>query len=190
MDILQRTPCHVHTFDCTGNITRFQVPEHDRLFFHYECLHGGGGSENEEENLNDDDKYFTLAELTEKYNHAQIDLLKMDIEGFEWGVFEEWHRAYTTTSIASPMTGMVVDDGGNNSDNNRAMTMLPMQMLVEIHYRTIRELYPYIHRDWKSEQDLVELARKLFDMGYAVSNHDDNAHCLHCVELTMVRTYC
>jgi hypothetical protein len=37
-DILRLTSCHIHTFDCTGNEARFQVPNNDRLTFHHICL--------------------------------------------------------------------------------------------------------------------------------------------------------
>ena len=38
LGVLKSTSCEVHTFDCTGDRSRFKVPPSNRLFFHYECL--------------------------------------------------------------------------------------------------------------------------------------------------------
>jgi hypothetical protein len=38
LDILKKTPCEVHTFDCTGDISRFKKPDDPRLTFHHVCL--------------------------------------------------------------------------------------------------------------------------------------------------------
>lgn len=173
MDILARTTCEVHTFDCTGAIERFIVPKNGRLHFHHECLHGGTGPK-------PGPNFLTLAEMTHKYNHTQIDLFKMDIEGFEWGVFDAFYHQYSDHKDKS-IEGTADNAGG----------VLPMQMLVEVHYQTqFKELFHDHRKDWKFEEDVISLARNLFAMGYIVVKHDDNAACKHCVELTLVRAYC
>jgi hypothetical protein len=184
LDILKRTSCEVHTFDCTGNITRFKVPSNDdgRLHFHYECLHGGitaGGTA-----LPPGPNFLTLAEMAHKYGHTKIDLLKMDIEGFEWGVFDGFNYHHRQQHIGNASS--------ISSNSNSIMELvLPMQILVEVHYRTqFRELFAYQSKDWKFEEDMISLARQLFQMGYIVIKHDDNRACPHCVELTLVRAYC
>jgi len=38
LDIINRTQCNVHTFDCTGKFARFHKPSHSRIHFHHICL--------------------------------------------------------------------------------------------------------------------------------------------------------
>ena len=66
-----------------------------------------------------------------------------------------------------------------------------MQLLVEVYYRTqMHELWPEIGVIFKDEIDIVELQAHLLRMGYVVANRDDNAECLHCTELTLLRHKC
>jgi len=156
--MLKNTPCDIHTFDCTGNQSRFNVPPSNRLFFHYECL-GSLPKEN----------FFTLDQLSAKYGHKQIDLLKMDIEGYEFDVFD------SLLSSAGLMSA-------------------PMQILVEVHYRS-QMGFPGanvngVEVDWKHEFDLFNLSSYLLKAGYIVANRDDNIYCKHCTELTLLRLLC
>lgn len=161
LDILKHTQCEVHTFDCTGDQTRFRVPVNDgRLHFHYECLHGGIAGTEKPSPL-----FLTLEEITQRNGHRQIDLFKMDIEGFEYGVFEYFQS---------------LED----------KQFLPMQMLTELHYRAQPPLINNSRIDWKQEIDLVNVAQLLFDLGYIVARRDDNRACKHCSELTLIRVYC
>jgi hypothetical protein len=121
-DLLQKTPCHIHTFDCTGPLDKFQKPPNDRLHFHHVCL----GPTSEPANANDpkcapgfEERHpgkcgetWTLLEMQQKLHHKRIDLFKMDIEGFEWPMFESWP---------------VLDDQKRSEELS-----LPMQILVEV----------------------------------------------------------
>lgn len=163
LDVLAKTPCEVHTFDCTGNITRFQVPENPRLHFHHICL----GTENKE---NDTGEFWTLNKMTDTLNHKQIDLLKVDIEGYEFPLFQSWP---------------------NREHKTYERTVLPMQVLVEVHYQTqMPELSNWHRGDWKYVTDMVNLQEHLLKMGYATIFRDDNRFCPHCSELTLVRVRC
>ena len=117
LDILQRTPCEVHTLDCTGPRKRFIVPSNPRLHFHHVCL----GAEPQEASPNCTHRkamcgpVSTLEQIQEMLGHheTKIDLLKMDIEGSEWPMLEGW----PTLSDA------------DETDNRVA---LPMQILMEV----------------------------------------------------------
>jgi hypothetical protein len=65
--------CEVFTFDCTSNPPANPIA---RLTFDKLCL---GNMEH--------GPYHTYEYITSKYNHSRIDLLKMDIEGYEVDVF-------------------------------------------------------------------------------------------------------
>ena len=118
-DALKKTPCEIHTFDCTGNITRFVKPNNDRLHFHHICL----GTEHEAAPeictvAGKCGETWTLMEIQKHFNHKRIDLYKMDIEGFEWGILNSWPEL-TNIPLAENM-------------------LLPNQLLIEFHYRVRR----------------------------------------------------
>jgi len=170
LDILQRTPCEVHTFDCTGPITRFTKPTDPRIHFHHICL-GSEPKAGKElcRGIGKCGETWTLADMASKLGHNQIDLYKMDIEGFEWPVFQSLFHS------------------DNKGDDN---AHLPMQLLVEIHYKTqFSELGPR-RKDFKYPKDIVDLQKNLLELGYFVTNRDDNRACKHCTELTLMRVQC
>jgi heptaprenylglyceryl phosphate synthase len=106
----------------------------------------------------------TLYEIQMMLGHKRIDLFKMDIEGHEWPVFESWSEL---------------------SDTNQASDkVLPMQVLVEIHYQWVELKHEFL------AANLVRLQEHLLKMGYAVAARDDNQTCAHCSELTLVRYQC
>jgi len=172
MDILQNTPCDVYSFDCTGPRSRFQVPENVRMHFYYKCL---GSEYAPAPKITPGTKgirgeIMTLQQIKEMLNHTQIDLLKFDIEGFEWPIFESWPEA---------------------TDPLYEETILPMQVLVEVHYRThMTDLALSSGYDFKYDTDFVRLASHLLKVGYATMIRDDNPHCRHCTELTLFRYRC
>ena len=72
--MLRATPCAIHTFDCT--VDGATKPADSRIVFHRQCLGDGGAP-----------GFFSLPQLAAQNGHTRIDLLKMDIEGGEYGVF-------------------------------------------------------------------------------------------------------
>jgi hypothetical protein len=184
-DILAKTPCHVHTMDCTGPASRFQKPISDRLSFHHVCLGDQHVPYNQDTNCTDATTIcgpiLTLRQIQVMLGHIRIDLFKMDIEGYEWPLFESWP---TLT-------------GSSTTDCAAEQTILPMQILVEIHSRThMAGLWPagkkgkVWREDWKSAVHHIRLQEHLLKAGYTVANRDDNVRCKHCTELTLVRTQC
>jgi hypothetical protein len=174
MDVLAKTPCEVHTFDCTGPITRFTKPEHERLHFHHVCL----GQKNKpapaepasESKSAVHGEFWTLEKMQKTLKHSQIDLFKIDIEGYEFPMLDFWPDL---------------------TDMNAPTAVLPMQVLVEVHYQThMTELSGHPRIDWKFSTDLINLQTHLLKMGYIVANRDNNNRCKHCSELTLVRIRC
>jgi hypothetical protein len=178
LDILKETPCEVHTFDCTGNITRFHKPTNPRLKFHHICLGAEHVPYNQDQECDGGicGDILTLYQIQIMLGHKRIDLFKIDIEGYEWPLFKSWPELSDTNQVAD--------------------MVLPMQILVEVHYRTqMEDMWPPGHtgkwrRDFKSAQDMVKLQEHLLKTGYAVSVRDDNQRCKHCTELTLVRYQC
>lgn len=165
-DLLDRTPCSIHTFDCTGPKERYNAPNNSRHFFHHVCL----GAEHEESPEICKGSYnikcgptWTLKEMQQHLGHRQIDLLKMDIEGWEWQLMESWPEMTSPESLGF---------------------YLPMQVAVELHTSS----------KWRRKQKyawkVATLHHHLLKVGYAVIERDDNPYCPHCSELTMLRVRC
>ena len=177
LDLLAKTPCEVHTFDCTGPLSRFQKPDDERIHFHHVCLgtqHEGILPEEECKNENNKcGETWTLFEMQQRLEHNRLDLLKIDIEGFEWPLFESWPEL---------------------ADRASDEMILPMQILVEVHYQTqfpqLRTPRVGPRMDFRFGRDTVNLQAHLLRMGYIVVERDDNRFCPHCTELTLVRTRC
>lgn len=165
-DVLEKTNCIVHTFDCTGPRERFTPPLHPKLNFHHICL---VSDETEMHDAIMEGKRWTLASMQKNLGHNQIDLLKLDVEGFEWDVLQSW----LALSISPEPFA------------------LPMQILMELHYRTqMKQLAPTADEDFKSVSDVVVLSSLLKTLGYFSAINYRNPHCPHCTELTLIRTTC
>ncbi|KAL7558373.1 hypothetical protein ACA910_007061 [Epithemia clementina (nom. ined.)] len=170
LDLLADTPCDIHTFDCTGNYSRFQVPNNPRLFFHHVCLSPYPINPKLERPSYMVGESWTLLEMQQKLNHSRIDLLKVDIEGYEHNMFHSW-------PILADLKA------------SREM-LLPMQIVVEIHYVSqFKDLHQQAH-PFKTASDMVALQAQFMRMGYVVTIRDDNPHCPHCTELTLIRVHC
>jgi hypothetical protein len=174
LDMLRRAPCEVHTFDCTGPISRFDVPSEPRLHFHHICIGAknmpmpespaGGGRPTVQ------GETWKLEKVQKFLNHSRIDLLKMDIEGFEWPMLNQWPELSEIRSSAA---------------------VLPFQILLEIHYRShFREIASSRKHDFKNSTDMVRMQSHLLRMGYVTVINNPNKKCRHCVELTLVRIRC
>ena len=133
INVLAKTPCEVHTFD------RFVKPDNDRLHFHHVCL-GSKNTDAPEEKSKVE--FWTMRKMQQTLKHTQIDLLlKVDIEGYEFPMFEAWPTL---------------------TDTSAAAAVLPMQVLVEVHYQTqMQELSHSARVDWKFSNDMVNLQKYL-----------------------------
>ena len=88
-EMLSKTPCHVSTFDCSS---KPHPKSPDRLTFYKECVGAVQqlfGDKAKNASSITPMAWSALLQLT---GVAQVDLLKMDIEGGEYSVFEELLR--------------------------------------------------------------------------------------------------
>lgn len=109
-DILQKTPCEVHTFDCTGPIERFQKPDNDRLHFHHVCLGTANVPAPKTPPTKDSHvggEFWTLEKMQKTLKHTQIDLFKIDIEGK--CRFEE--QGYEKLDFLTPFNSIFINNG-------------------------------------------------------------------------------
>jgi hypothetical protein len=154
--MLEATECDVHTFDCTLP-GRSLGPRHH---YHERCI--GKSSDN---------NFVTLDEAVAMVGASALDLLKMDIEEFEYDVFADW-----TLNTKS----------------------LPQQLSFELHYTDMYAGTPY-HKNMSSQEQLVwpgvdeitlsQLAilfMHLANLGYGIISQEPNPMCGSCSEFTML----
>ena len=87
--ILEATPCHVHTFDCTidGNSM------HARHVYHPWCIGpettaaGAGGAAR---HGGPSPVFKTWSMVLRELNHTKVHVLKVDIEGYEYELLADW----------------------------------------------------------------------------------------------------
>lgn len=124
VEILQRTNCIIHAFDPTvGNLpvnnwNALTEQQRNRIYFHKTALGIYSGT-SEMHSLNEQ-----LLDIMHRLGHTFINLLKVDIEGGEWSVFNN------------------LFENGVHSDSNRqpSSEALPVgQLLIELHYHTMED---------------------------------------------------
>ena len=100
--VLDKTPCEVHTFDCTGLITRFdQQPVNPRLKFHHICLGAEHVPYDHDQACGEGicGDILTLYQIQIMLGHKRIDLFKIDIEGYDTTGNEDFSNAMTIPEI-------------------------------------------------------------------------------------------
>ena len=159
--VSKKTLCEIHTFDCTVSKDRLPAILPARVTYHSICL----GSDEEVTS-----QYRSLGSLMREFGHKRVDLLKMDIEGFEYRVVEA-------------MYGSFLKEGGKN---------LPLQIAFEQHFLTSGSSQPA----WSNQNpglsagDMAVIWVDLADMGYVLTGRKDNPDCPYCTELSAMRVFC
>ena len=169
-EVVEHTPCQVHTFDCTVSESEARFPAdlqqrgRGRIHFHPWCVGQSGGRNGA--------NYFSLRELAEKLGHAQVDLLKMDVEGYEYRVVQ--------TIFAEALQSSLLDS-------------LPMQVSFEMHAWQPDVSGPAAalsHEDGLSAGDMQIFWTQLSELGYVPVSRETNKYFTLGMEFTVVRAFC
>jgi hypothetical protein len=158
--------CETHAFDCSISSKSpavFKKP----FTFHHWCIgkkdkvsfKGNWYVENNAGNQ-DDMQFKSLSETMELLGHDHISLLKFDIEGFEWGLFEnEILKSH----------------------------QLPEQLAFELHTAGANPTYvPKENTEGKDYVAVNRLFLKLFDKGYRVISKEVNSGDHACAEFVLM----
>jgi len=154
--------CETHAFDCTVNPEN-KVVKDKEFTFHDWCI-GKSGSSIGRGNLYAGTQtnfvFKTLGETMKELGHDTIDLLKFDIEGFEWRLFEE--ELLTSSS-------------------------LPAQLSFELHSEGANPRFvPVANVKGKGFTEVNKLFLDLFDVGYRVASKEVNRWDPACAEFVLV----
>jgi hypothetical protein len=161
------TNCKVHTFDCSSQDTRPDAIK-DRTDFYQICIGPNDETDSHGRRFLSWNSTLQVAGL-----HHSPEYLKMDIEGFEYGVLRSLLRSKSTA--------------------------LPNQIAMEIHESTWKQPIPSMrHRpeieikDNRSKDvgDLLSFFLQMYTSGYRLSYVDHETHCGQCLEVLWTKIYC
>lgn len=149
----------VFAFDCTNE----PKEEWKDIHFHSWCI--GQKTDKAFGGVYDrpgkDFVFLSLGEIKGRLNHTYIHMLKMDVEGFEWGILESVARA--------------------------PQEDLPLQLLFELHTEGANPLAvsPHVVRG-RGRRQVTQLLADLHGRGYRVVNTEINHTDKACAEFTLL----
>lgn len=163
---MQAQGCETHAFDCTVDPKSPSVAG-KKFNFHQWCIgeHGNASFEgNRYLQANETSlKFKSLSETMEQLGHTHIDLLKFDIEGFEWPLFQS----------------QLLAQSGQN---------LPEQMSFELHTQKANPAYvPQENVHDKGYVQVNRLFKSLYDIGYRVTSKELNSGDPACAEFVLIK---
>jgi hypothetical protein len=160
---MQQLGCETHAFDCTIDPNSKAVAG-KQFKFHHWCIGSKEQVDTPKSNYVKTDKanlvFKSLAQTMQELGHNNIDLLKFDIEGFEWQLFQ------------------------NDIIPGK---LLPEQMSFELH--TQKANPAYVPHDNVADKDFVkvnQLFKSLHDRGYRVTSKEVNSGDSACAEFVVV----
>uniref|UniRef100_A0A7S3JWW0 Methyltransferase domain-containing protein n=1 Tax=Aureoumbra lagunensis TaxID=44058 RepID=A0A7S3JWW0_9STRA len=164
--ILKESACRVFTFDCTVDpIIPKELSATHRHFFYKICL----GTEDKIDN--DGKKYMTWLSMTKLMNASQpgiIVALKMDIEGWEFSVFESMQQE---------------------------PHLVPRQIACELHGRTWSKYHAPYFQGGNKVQTIPNFKSKFLPafmlsiqshLHLHLADRNDNPKCPHCTEILLL----
>mmetsp|Transcript_119970 Transcript_119970/g.333838 ORF Transcript_119970/g.333838 Transcript_119970/m.333838 type:complete len:381 (+) Transcript_119970:63-1205(+) len=158
---MAREGCETHAFDCTI-MPNSPAVANQPFTFHEWCI-GPSDSKIDAGNAylkGGALKFKTFAETMETLGHSSVDLLKFDIEGFEWDLFE------STLLVAN---------------------ILPAQLSFELHTEGANPGAVQPRKvNGKSFEAVNRLFLQLFDLGYRVVSKELNPGDQFCCEFVLV----
>lgn len=160
--VAQDTNCTAHTFDCTTADSPMK-PDADSIHYYPYCI------SNEYKKI-DDREYLTYFDMLQKIGLTKApDLLKMDVEGFEFDI----------------LTQML-----DHTEQTNSKHLLPAQISIELHYATRMYDLPW-HLRFRQTAEIAMFAGMMYNRGgYVLTNIELFRRCPSCAEVIFVRTFC
>jgi hypothetical protein len=175
LDVVQRTSCDVHIFDCTvARCNRRRGPwpaamRTGRVRYHQICIDAHDHIERSARIRGDwkhssgNFSFRTYSSIVQRLGLTSVSAMKMDIEGFEYNVLADMLRERSAA--------------------------LPAQIAFELHWQTQMTTLPWHHRA-RTAGEIALFARSLYDAGYRALSRSDKYRCPHCSEFNVVRLFC
>ena len=191
LSIAKATNCEIHTFDCNVAIPKVPPKLSSRLTFHKSCV--GGRNELDAEGH----AFRTLASIQAELGHKKVDLLKVDIEGFEWELFNTWEDTQSTLpfqiSTELHLTAFW-NSAGAPDTSARKHIKNPAQETGESTgtHRAPKQKLPTTGKLWWAGREMsageaYAWGRRMYDLGYLPVSHDWSERWPQSREFTFVR---
>ena len=160
--VAAQTSCRTHTFDCT-TAANPKKPDVDSIHYYPYCL------ANENKKIEDRD-FITYFGMVEKIGLTKApDLLKMDVEGFEFDI----------------LTQML-----DHTEKTNSKHLLPAQISIELHYATRMYDLPW-HLRFRQTAEIAMFAGMMYNRGgYMLVQTKLDQGCKSCAEVLFVRAFC
>jgi len=160
--VAAQTSCRTHTFDCT-TAANPKKPDVDSIHYYPYCL------ANENKKIEDRD-FITYFGMVEKIGLTKApDLLKMDVEGFEFDI----------------LTQML-----DHTEKTNSKHLLPAQISLELHYATRMYDLPW-HLRFRQTAEIAMFAGMMYNRGgYMLVETKLDEGCKPCAEVLFVRAFC
>merc|ERR1712150_186258 len=154
--------CEVHAFDCT--LTGSENSVRNKPFkFHPWCLGTPASFENntfnETSKQTSDYEFKTLTQVMEELGHTELDVLKFDIEGFEWQLFND--DLLQSTHLATQLSFVLHTAKANPK-------FVPHRLVRDKDYVAVNKLF-----------------LDLYDLGYRVISKERNLGDPACSEFVL-----
>jgi len=158
--------CHIHTLDCTVyGLIPDELKKH--VTFHKVCIatennNITGVVYNGTSEIQMDMQFMRWTDFTTTIGLTEPpDVMKMDIEGFEWSVL-------TDLAASTPRH------------------LLPRSISLELHYESSMTTLPLWNRRLRGPFEIGSWMDFMFTRGnYVLVDRNDNSHCPHCSEIVI-----
>ncbi len=181
---MQRAGCQVYAFDCTSNERemRQQAATSGVKFYpwcigkpqsfesnHYSRRHGGQNFQ-----------FYTLQEVRKRLGHPKLSLLKFDIEGFEWQLFEVPFLLVSSCCCC--------DSCISSQNEILPATDLPTQLVFELHCEGVTPfVVPKQLVAGKNRTAVNRLFLRLHALGYRVAAKVPNSKDVFAADFALLR---
>jgi len=147
---LSNAPHKLFTFDCSGNWTNPMTE------FHPWCI-------SNITSVIDGRQYFNFSDMLAKLNLTKVDLLKIDVEGYEFNFFDTLKSS--------------------------VRKHLPKQILVETHFATNFPNQQFKEKEGNFLPIVIDFYTSLMDLGYQIAIREKNIYSACCAEYVLIRDF-
>jgi FkbM family methyltransferase len=178
-DMARRHGCQVFAFDCTSDAAArtAEAAAAGVKFFPW-CVgtkQSFEGNSYAKKASEAEYEFRSLRDIMSALGHTRLDVLKLDIEGFEWRVLRDELLPLAAAAAAAPAT-----------DDKKSAA--PLQLLFELHTAGANPYFvPPRLVAGKGREEVNELFLSLLDVGYRVVAKDINEGDAACAEFALVR---
>lgn len=156
-DVLQRSSCHVYTFDCTFNGTSI----HPRHQYVQMCIGSQAGADTFS-------NVMSYREILQQYSHERVEVVKLDIESFEYDFLAD-----LTEDLAQRLPRQIIVEyhyEDKDAEGTYRPTFLTPRVPPPLYASPLAQPNMFTARGWNiTTQDMALLQFHLANLGYGIT---------------------